>query len=46
MSKCQAYDILLTKDAIHLYIESLIADDEPVPEEPEHPQSLVINVAA
>ncbi len=36
----------MAKEAIQLYIESLIADGEPVPEEHEHPQALVINVAA
>jgi len=38
--------IAMAKEAIQLYIESLIADGEPVPEEHEHPQALVINVAA
>ena len=38
--------IAMAKDAIHLYIESLIASGEPVPQEHEHPQALVINVAA
>lgn len=38
--------IAMAKDAIHLYIESLIADGEPIPEEREHPQALVINIAA
>lgn len=38
--------IAMAKDAIHLYIESLIADGEPIPEEHEHPQAIVINVAA
>jgi predicted RNase H-like HicB family nuclease len=36
----------MAKDAIQLYIESLIADGEPVPEEHEHPQAIVIRVAA
>jgi predicted RNase H-like HicB family nuclease len=36
----------MAKDAIRLYIESLIADGEPVPEETEHPQAVVIDVAA
>lgn len=38
--------IAMAKDAIHLYIESLVADGEPIPEEREHPQAIVINVAA
>jgi predicted RNase H-like HicB family nuclease len=38
--------IAMAKDAIRLHVESLIADGEPVPEEHEHPQAIVINVAA
>ena len=38
--------IAMAKEAIQLYIESLIADGEPVPEEHEHTQALVISVAA
>jgi antitoxin HicB len=38
--------IEMAKDAIRLYIESLIADGEPVPEEQEHLQALVVHVAA
>lgn len=38
--------IEMAKEAIQLYIESLIADREPVPEEREHPQALIISVAA
>ena len=38
--------IAMAKDAIQLYIESLVADGEPVPEEREHPQAIVIEVAA
>ena len=38
--------IAMAKDAISLYIESLVADGEPVPEEREHLQALVIEVAA
>ena len=38
--------IAMAKEAIQLYIESLVADGEPVPEEHEHTQALVINVAA
>lgn len=38
--------IAMAKDAIALYIESLVADGEPVPEETEHPQAIVIEVAA
>lgn len=38
--------IIMAKDAIRLYVESLIADGEPVPEEHEHPQAILISVAA
>ncbi len=38
--------IAMAKDAIRLYIESLIADGEVVPEEREHPQAIIVNVAA
>ncbi len=38
--------ITMAKDAIRLHIDSLIADGEPVPEEHEHPQAIMINVAA
>ncbi len=38
--------IAMAKDAIHLYIESLLADDEPVPVESEHPQAILVEVAA
>ena len=38
--------IAMAKDAIRLHIESLIADGEPVPEEREHPQAIIINLAA
>ena len=38
--------IAMAKDAIQLYIESLVADGEPVPEEHEHPQAIVVHVAA
>ena len=38
--------IEMAKEAIHLYIESLITDGEPIPEEREHPQALIISVAA
>jgi len=38
--------IAMAKDAIHLYIESLVADGEPIPEEHEHPQAIVVNIAA
>ena len=34
------------KEAISLYLQSLIADGLPIPEEPEHPQAIVIGVAA
>jgi predicted RNase H-like HicB family nuclease len=38
--------IVMAKDAIRLFIETLIAEGEPVPQEYEHPQAIVINVAA
>ncbi|MFI5272682.1 MAG: type II toxin-antitoxin system HicA family toxin [Ktedonobacterales bacterium] len=38
--------IAMARDAIRLHIESLIADGDPVPEEAEHLQALVITVAA
>ncbi|MBV9690572.1 MAG: type II toxin-antitoxin system HicB family antitoxin [Ktedonobacteraceae bacterium] len=38
--------IAMAKEAIQLYIESLLADGEPIPEEKEHTQAIVINVAA
>ena len=38
--------ITMARDAIRLYVESLIADGGPVPMETEHPQAIVIDVAA
>ena len=38
--------IAMAKDAIRLHIDSLLADGEPVPEEHEHPQAIMIDVAA
>jgi len=38
--------VAMARDAIRLHIEALIADGEPVPDETEHPQALVITVAA
>jgi predicted RNase H-like HicB family nuclease len=38
--------IAMAKDAIRLHIESLIADGEPVPEEHEHPQAIIVDIAA
>jgi antitoxin HicB len=38
--------IAMAKEAIQLYIESLISDGEPIPTEHEHPQAVVIKVAA
>jgi predicted RNase H-like HicB family nuclease len=38
--------IAMAKDAIRLYIESLIAEGQPVPEEREPLQAIIINVAA
>lgn len=38
--------IAMAKDAIRLYIESLMAEGQPVPEEREPLQTIIINVAA
>ena len=38
--------IAMAKDAIKLYVEDLVACGEPVPEEAEHPQAIVIDVDA
>jgi predicted RNase H-like HicB family nuclease len=38
--------IVMAKDAIRLFIETLIAEGRPVPQEYEHPQAIIINVAA
>lgn len=38
--------IAMAKDAIHLFIETLIENGEPVPEEREHPQAITVSVAA
>jgi antitoxin HicB len=38
--------IAMARDAIHVHIESLIEDGESVPEEQEHVQAIVIDVAA
>lgn len=38
--------IAMAKEAIQLYIESLIEDNQPIPEEREHPQAITIHVAA
>jgi len=38
--------IAMAKDAIRLHVELLIADGEPVPEERDHLQAIVISVAA
>ena len=38
--------IMMAKDAIQLYIETLIAEGETIPEEHQHPQAIIINVAA
>lgn len=38
--------IAMAKDAIRLHVEAMKADGEPVPEEQEHPQAIVISVAA
>ncbi len=38
--------IAMARDAIRLFIETLIENGEPVPEEREHPQAITISVAA
>lgn len=38
--------IAMAKDAIRLHIEGLIDVGESIPEEREHPQAIIINVAA
>lgn len=38
--------ITMAKDAIRLYLETLAAQGEPIPEEREHPQAITIDVAA
>ncbi len=38
--------IAMAKDAIKLHLKVLAADGEPIPEEREHPQAIVIDVAA
>ena len=38
--------IAMAKDAIKCHIEGLLADGEPVPEEKEHPQAIIVSVAA
>lgn len=38
--------IARAKEAIRIHIQGLIEDGEPVPEETEHPQVIVVDVAA
>ena len=38
--------ITMAKDAIRLYVESLLAEGKTVAEESEHPQAIVVDVAA
>ena len=38
--------IVMAKDAIRLFIETLMAEGQLVPQEHEHPQAIIINVAA
>ncbi len=38
--------IAMAKDAIRLYIETLMADDKSVPREYTHPQAVIVDVAA
>jgi antitoxin HicB len=37
--------IAMAKDAIGLYLEDLVACGEPIPEEMEHSQAIIISVA-
>ncbi len=48
ITQCETVEqcIERAQEAITGYIESLIADGEPVPEETEHPQMITISVAA
>lgn len=38
--------IAMARDAIRLHVETLAADGQPIPAEGEHPQAIVITVAA
>jgi antitoxin HicB len=38
--------ITMAKDTIHLYVETLRAEGEAIPEEQVHPQAIIISVAA
>lgn len=38
--------IVMAKDVIRLYIETLVAESEPIPLEHEHPQAIIVNIAA
>jgi antitoxin HicB len=38
--------IAMAKEAIQCHIEGLLADGEPVPEERQHPQTIIVSVAA
>ena len=38
--------IVMARDAIQLFVETLQAEGLPVPEEHEHPQALTISIAA
>jgi antitoxin HicB len=38
--------IAMGKDAIQLYVETLLAEGLPVPEEQEHLQAIVVGIAA
>ena len=38
--------IVMAKDAIRLFIETLMAQGQLVPQEHEHPQAIIINVPA
>jgi predicted RNase H-like HicB family nuclease len=38
--------IAMARDAIQGYLEALVKDGQPIPEERQHPQALTISVAA
>lgn len=38
--------IAMAKDAIRLFVETLLSEGESVPEEREHPQAIIVHVTA
>ena len=42
----EAEALAMAKDAIELYIETLVAEGLPVPEEREHPRTMTVRIAA